>query len=464
MADYSIKYLIIGAGPTGLGAAHALVSAGERDFLVLEGAEKAGGLASSEIDKAGFTWDIGGHVHFSHYPEYDAILQKVFAEEEWNLLVRDATVWMQNRLVPYPLQNNMHHLPLIKGLESLAGYLLAPRKKEYENFDHWMRGSFGRPLTELFMRPYNSKVWAHHPREMGYSWIGERVSVPPASLLIKNFFIRAKDKAWGPNKTFRFPKFGGTGAIWSALAKTIGKEHIVFNTRIVGIDWEKREARSESGDLYRYEHMLSTMPLPLLSRMLAPTLDRLTDAAEMLVHSSTHIVGLGLYGKAPEKIGKKSWVYFPEETSPFYRATVFSNYSDSHTPDPARYWSLMTETSSSRRNPREVGTLVEETIQSCMKIGLIDSREQVASVWNYTATHGYPVPSLARDQALSVLLPALEEKGIFSRGRFGGWKYEVSNQDHSFMQGVEWARRMKEGAPEETLFYPERVNTGTPRS
>ena len=36
------------------------------------------------------------------------------------------------------------------------------------------------------------------------------------------------------------------------------------------------------------------------------------------------------------------------------------------------------------------------------------------------------------------------------RGRFGGWKYEVANMDHSVMQGVEWAERMVLGQEERT--------------
>lgn len=39
-----------------------------------------------------------------------------------------------------------------------------------------------------------------------------------------------------------------------------------------------------------------------------------------------------------------------------------------------------------------------------------------------------------RDQLLAELQPRLEALDIYSRGRFGGWKYEVSNQDHAFMQ------------------------------
>jgi protoporphyrinogen oxidase len=62
------RFLIIGSGPTGLGAAYRLKELGHSDFLIVEAASHVGGLASSFRDEKGFTWDIGGHVQFSHYP------------------------------------------------------------------------------------------------------------------------------------------------------------------------------------------------------------------------------------------------------------------------------------------------------------------------------------------------------------------------------------------------------------
>ena len=47
---------------------------------------------------------------------------------------------------------------------------------------------------------------------------------------------------------------------------------------------------------------------------------------------------------------------------------------------------------------------------------------------------------------------------IYTRGRFGGWKYEVSNQDHSLMQGVECAERLLGEGDEITWFDPITVN------
>ena len=59
---------------------------------------------------------------------------------------------------------------------------------------------------------------------------------------------------------------------------------------------------------------------------------------------------------------------------------------------------------------------------------------------------------------LNEALPWLRSKGIWSRGRFGNWKYEVANQDHSCMLGVEAADNILFGSHEVTLHHPDVVN------
>lgn len=76
----SKKIVILGAGPTGLGAAYRLHELGYTNFEVIEAAPEPGGLARSVIDEKGFTWDMGGHVIFSHYQYFDDALDNTISE------------------------------------------------------------------------------------------------------------------------------------------------------------------------------------------------------------------------------------------------------------------------------------------------------------------------------------------------------------------------------------------------
>jgi UDP-galactopyranose mutase len=65
----------------------------------------------------------------------------------------------------------------------------------------------------------------------------------------------------------------------------------------------------------------------------------------------------------------------------------------------------------------------------------------------------YPLPGIERNGALEVIHPYLESRGISSRGRFGAWRYEVGNMDHSVAQGVEWVNRVVRGETADELTY-----------
>jgi hypothetical protein len=173
------------------------------------------------------------------------------------------------------------------------------------------------------------------------------------------------------------------------------------------------------------------------------------------------MVGIGLRSRAPGggTPDTKSWMYFPEDNCPFYRATYLSNYSPFMTPDKDQYYSLLCEVSESGFKPtpggegRDNNAVVEECIAGLENAGLLEpgERASIVSRWCYYADYSYPTPTVDRDEILSEVIPWLEARGVYSRGRFGMWKYEVSNTDHTLMQGVELVNRLLLGEPEHTV-------------
>ncbi len=79
-------------------------------------------------------------------------------------------------------------------------------------------------------------------------------------------------------------------------------------------------------------------------------------------------------------------------------------------------------------------------------------RQHIVSRYHRTVGYSYPIPTLGRDKALAILQPALLEKGIYSRGRFGAWRYEIGNMDHSVLMGVEAVNNILAG-DKELVFH-----------
>jgi protoporphyrinogen oxidase len=368
--------------------------------------------------------------------------------------------------VPYPFQLNLHHLPDAERDACLAG--LDARRTDGTppaNFAEWIDRSFGAGIAAIFLRPYNHKVWGCPPEEMASSWVGDRVATVDADLVRENMRLGRDDASWGPNRVFRYPREGGTGAVWLALARRIAArrpDRMCFGHRLERLDTAKRIAYFSGGESIHYERMLSTAPLDRLVR-LCDLAEALSPHLRDLRYSSTHVVGIGLHGAPGASLAESSWTYFPESNCPFYRVTLLSRLSPANVPDPDRQWSLLAEVTEPPGTPRSRDDVVDATVQGLRATGLVSGRDRLHHVWHRRLDHGYPIPSLGRDEALARVLPALEARGVYSRGRFGAWKYEVSNQDHSFAQGVELVDRWLHGRPETTLVRPEEVNTRPPR-
>jgi len=442
-----LRVLIIGAGPTGLGAGYRLQELGYDDWAILEANDYVGGLATSFTDDAGFTYDIGGHVMFSHYDYYDDLVDKLMGGE-YTELNREAWVWMEGRYIPYPFQNNIRDLDPSTVYECVTGLIRAQREaRPFTNFAEWVDATFGAGIAKHFMIPYNFKVWATPAELMSHVWIGERVSVVDVEAVLRNVILRDDQVSWGPNNTFRYPLRGGTGALYEGLRAHV-EDHLHLECPVTAVAPVTRRVHTADGRTWDYDVLLSTMPLNHLIARTEGVPDAVRAAVDGLHWSGSHIVGVGLDRPTDST---KNWVYYPEPEVPFYRVTYLSNYSPYMTASPGQTL-LLTETSQSPHKPEDPTTIVERVVDGLVTAGLMTDadRDLVVTTWLCSPAMSYPVPSTTRDAALGVIQPWLRDQGIWSRGRFGAWLYEIGNMDHSTMQGVEFVNHVLTGAPEAT--------------
>jgi protoporphyrinogen oxidase len=183
MTTQNVDILIVGAGPTGLGAASRLQQLKHKDWLLIDAFAEAGGLACTDVTPEGFLFDMGGHVIFSHYDYFDQLIDAAvgLGDEHWAVHERVSYVWMKKRWVPYPFQNNICSLPLEDQVNCINGLIEAKvanaiAKDPPHNFDEWILRVMGEGIANIFMRPYNFKVWAVPTTHMQCSWLGERVA------------------------------------------------------------------------------------------------------------------------------------------------------------------------------------------------------------------------------------------------------------------------------------------------
>jgi protoporphyrinogen oxidase len=441
------RIVILGAGPTGLGAAYRLQELGHPDWDIYEQHDYIGGLATSFRDDKGFTYDVGGHVLFSHYKYYDDLVEKLLGSN-YTEIMRESWIWIMGRFVPYPFQNNIKHLPREQVLECLLGLIEAQRDPRVSNnFEEWIVSTFGDGIAKHFMLPYNFKVWAHPPDMMSKQWMAERVSVVDTERVLRNVILDREDISWGPNNRFKYPLHGGTGGIYSAFLPYV-ESHLHLQKTARQVDLRTKVVEFDDGTSTRYDVLISTLPVDQLVTWSKGVPRPVREAAGRLAHSSSYIVGVGVARPCPSE---KCWIYFPEENCPFYRVTYLSNYSPFIVPD-ANHFLLLTEISYSPWKREDKEHIVARVIQGLIDTGLLEEadRSRIVSTYLIDVPYSYPVPTLERDDALATIQPFLMHNDVYSRGRFGAWLYEIGNMDHSVMQGVEVVNGILLGQEEST--------------
>ncbi|TNF50696.1 FAD-binding protein [bacterium] len=421
--------LVIGAGLAGLSAARTLNKAGA-DFLVLEGEQEVGGLCRTE-STGGFAFDYTGHLlHLRPGFARDLIMSElgdVLVEHE-----RRASVYLDNTFVPYPIQANFGVLSPSLVDRCIDGYRRSREIQVSEDmtFPQWSNAQFGDGLAQLFMVPYNQKLYIHPLDEMEVSWTSW--SVPrPSEEEMERAAMGYQSGIYGYNATFFYPKQGGIEILPGMLAEGL-KDRILTSTRVEAVDAVNRVVTISGGKKISFSSIVSTMPLPELMRITSGLPSGFASAARKLRYSSVTALCLGFDRPAPRE---EHWVYFPEETVPFYRAGYFTNFSAELAPDGAS--SLYVEVAHRMDDQPRAGRLMEECLQGLRASGMLDPDSRLTASMSLSMPYAYVFYDGFRKKNLPSLLGALKERSVHSIGRYGAWEY--SAMQDAIEQGAQTA-------------------------
>ena len=411
------EIIILGGGLAGLSAAYHLKSG----YALFEKEPDLGGMARS-LNKDGYIFDYDGHLlHFRKEYTFNLVSELL----NGNLAPHKRNSWIYSKdiFTRYPFQANFYGLPKQIVKDCLIGLIKAKiplrgERGESEgngNFENWIVKTFGKGVAEHFMLPYNRKFWTVEPKELTCEWLDGFVPVPDLEDTVTGA-ISDNTKPYGYNSRFWYPVKGGISELAKEFSDRIRNAHV--NKKAVTIDQHRREVVFEDAAIKKFRNLVTTIPLPELSRLLVDMPANVKQAFSMLRWTSIFVLNLGIKS---DVLSERHWVYYPEEDLIFYRIGSPTSFSMDVAPEHKA--SVYIEIAYSDAKQVDRNEIMPRVISDLKKCGVIADESDVEVCLPMDIKYGYAIYDKNRKNSVKVIKDYLEKFGIYTIGRYGSWRY-----------------------------------------
>ncbi len=420
-----VKYGILGGGWAGiLSAIEIKKHSSSAQIEILEKNEQGhlGGLLRSQTIE-GFTYDTGGpHILFSKDKETLNAILKIMGEN-WKQMERKNFIHFENMIIPYPFENGIFMLPPEEraeiGMEIIENLFHLKNNSEWmpETFYDWIYGIFGKNMGSRYLEPYNNKIWKRNLKEFDASWVFTPGRLPLPELRDIVFSVSGiPTVGYKEQANFYYPKVGGIQSLYESLlekAKQLGIK-ILAGCEVKRVQRDKEGGWIINGE-YRYDRILSTLPLPELINI-TDAKNEIKAAAKKLDYNRVIVIGFALNQPAPDRIT----LYVPRTDIIFHRYTWMSNLVSQ---SPEGKSNLIVEITVPQNEKIEVPKFLENSIEGLMKLGVIEDRTAIIHSKVWVHEYGYPVYTMGHNKIREAIFEYLMSEKIVSVGRWGSWHY-----------------------------------------
>lgn len=392
----NVKYLIIGAGITGLTFASKA-----SDYLVIEKENKAGGLCRT-IKRNGYVWDFSGH--FFHFKEEN--LKKLFIDnmhEKIFVKNKNTKIKRKDILIDFPFQKNIHQLPKEDFIDCLYDLYFRNSKGNYRNFEEMLYGKFGNSITNMFLKPYNEKLYACELNSLEVNAMGRFFPYANLDEIIGN--MKHQDNR-SYNETFLYPESGAETFV-NMLLSHIDLERLWLNCTLLEVDAKKHIAFTTMGEV-KYEYLINTTPLNEFCELLGVT------NVEILSSNKVLVFNIGFNKKS--QYTNIHWIYYPEKKYNFYRVGFYDNILDQDR------LSVYVEIGFPQHAKINKEIEFQKTINDLRRCGIIDE-QRVIDYYSIIINPAYVHINKESENLKKNIMEEFKKNCIYSIGRYGKWSY-----------------------------------------
>jgi protoporphyrinogen oxidase len=428
--------VIIGGGLAGMSTAYHL---GDVPHVVLEAETTPGGLCRTrEVD--GFHFDYTGHLLHLRDQRIVRLVDELLPGA-FRLVERRAAIRTHGATLPFPFQANLHGLPAERVADCITGFVEALQHPVPDapdlSFEDWSLAVFGSGISDLFMFPYNRKLFRREPREMTADWVSWAVPRPSLNEVVRGA-LGLENQGMGYNPTFRYPERGGIGILPRALAERVS--HLRRGERVTEVDLDRRRVTLAGGETIDYEALVVTTPLPGFLRMTRGGPAGLDELSARLDWSVVGCLNLGI--DRPDIADGEHWIYFPDDDTPFYRVGFPSNFSE--TVAPAGASSMYVEFGLRRDEAFDPKRLETQALAALRREKILHESDRILARDWVRVDPGYVIFDKARQEVMARVEPGLARHGVHLIGRYGAWTY--SYMERALLDGLELAAKIRAGA------------------
>ena len=398
-----VKYLIIGAGISGLTAANYL----KKDYLLIEKENEPGGYCRT-IHRGDYVWDYAGHFFHFKTDEFRRLFHENIPEQDIISQTKRTKILYKGQLVDYPFQTNIHQLEKQEFIDCLYDLFQRKEKTEYSDFLDMLYGKFGKSIVEKFLKPYNEKLYACDLHQLDKDAMGRFFPYADIPQIIANM-KREQDSSY--NSTFLYPR-NGAGSFLDVLYRRLDSTKVRLGCTLTRVDAERKLAYTDGGEEISFEYLINTAPLNHFLAMLG------TDAAlELNGRLSYNKVLVFNLGFSKKSAFKEHWIYVPDKNVNYYRIGFYDNILSTDK------LSMYVEIGYPKDAAVDTEQQLALTLENLKRCGIVTEDNSLIASSTILMDPAYVHIRRDTEAAIAEMKRSLAVSGIHTIGRYGGWTY-----------------------------------------